>query len=487
MNKKLLYTSVLATSVLFAGCQATDETEKQLENDSQSVSENEKLEIVTSFYPMYEFTKQIAGDTAEVTMLIPSSVEPHDWEPAAKDLERIQNADALIFNNENMETWIGKVEETVDTKNLAIIDASMGIDLLPFTAGEHVHGEDDHEGETHEHGSEQHDHEGETHEHGSEQHDHEGETHEHGSEQHDHEGETHEHGSEQHDHEGETHEHGSEQHDHEGETHEHGSEQHDHEGETHEHGSEQHDHEGETHEHGSEQHDHEGETHEHGSEQHDHEGETHEHGSEQHDHEGETHDHKDEQHEHEGETQEHEDGHHEHHHEFDPHLWLSPKMAIKEVENIANELIKVAPENKEIYEENKNNYIEKLQELDSKFETALTNVGNKEIITQHAAFGYLAHSYGLTQVPIAGLSPDAEPSAMQLNELKEFAKEHNINTIFFEENASSKVAETLANELNAKTAVLNTLEGLSEENEKNSESYISIMEENLTVLQEALK
>lgn len=367
--KKILFTAaLLTTSVIFAGCQSTNES---VNTDEKAVDE-EKLEIVTSFYPMYEFTKEIVGDQANVSMLIPSSVEPHDWEPSAKDLEQIQNADALVFNNENMETWINEIETTIDTKNLTIIDASKGIDLLPFSAEVHEH--------EHEHEDKEHAHEGEAHEHEGEEHAHEVEAHEHENGEHTHEGEAHEH---------------------------------------------------------------------------------------------------------EGEAHEHEE--HDHYHEFDPHLWLSPKMAIKEVENIANELIKIDPENKEVYETNKNNYVEKLKQLDQTYNETLANVKNKEIITQHAAFGYLADSYGLKQVPIAGLSPDNEPSAKQLNELKEFATEHNINTIFFEENASSKVAETLANELNAKTAVLNTLEGLTEEDEKNGESYISIMEENLKVLQEALK
>ena len=318
MKKHVFAAALLVTSVLFAGCQSTSE--------SGDTSKESKIDIVTSFYPMYEFTKEVAGDKANVSMLIPSSVEPHDWEPAAKDLEQIQKSDALVYNNENMETWIDDVKDTVDSKDLSIIDASKGIDLLPFTAEEHEEEAEEHEEHAHE----------------------------------------------------------------------------------------------------------------------------------------------------------------EHEHEFDPHLWLSPKMAIKEVENIADGLIKLNPKNKAVYEENKNNYIQKLEKIDQQYTETLSHLKNKEIITQHAAFGYLADSYGLKQVPIAGLSPDNEPSAKELKELKEFAKEHNINTIFFEENASSKVAETLANELHAKTAVLDTLEGLSEKDQKNGETYITIMEKNLKVLQKAL-
>lgn len=86
------------------------------------------------------------------------------------------------------------------------------------------------------------------------------------------------------------------------------------------------------------------------------------------------------------------------------------------------------------------------------------------MITQHAAFSYLAKEYGLKQVAIAGLSPEEEPSAAKLADLKTFAKKHDVKIIYFEEVASPKVADTLAGEIGAKTEVLNTLEGLSQKN-----------------------
>ncbi len=74
-------------------------------------SKSDKLHIVTTFYPMYEFTKQIVKDKGDVDLLIPSSVEPHDWEPTPKDIANIQDADLFVYNSEYMETWVPSTEK----------------------------------------------------------------------------------------------------------------------------------------------------------------------------------------------------------------------------------------------------------------------------------------------------------------------------------------------------------------------------------------
>ncbi|HAQ6590385.1 TPA: zinc ABC transporter solute-binding protein, partial [Enterococcus faecium] len=101
---------------------------------------------------------------------------------------------------------------------------------------------------------------------------------------------------------------------------------------------------------------------------------------------------------------------------------------------------------------------------------------------QHAAFGYLALDYGLKQVPIAGLSPEEEPSSGRLAELKEYVKKNKINYIYFEKNANDKIAKTLANEAGIKLEVLNPLESLTKEQMDNGEDYVSVMEDNLKAL-----
>ena len=183
----------------------------------------------------------------------------------------------------------------------------------------------------------------------------------------------------------------------------------------------------------------------------------------------------------------HEDAHEEHDHgEYDPHVWLAPQNAKIQMKNIKDALVKADPNNKDYYEKNFETYSKKIDDLDSKFSTSLKNTKSKNIVVSHEAFGYLCKAYGINQIGIEGLSPDSEPDAARMAEVTKFAKENKVKYIFFEELVSPKVAETIAKEIGAKTAVLNPLEGLSEDQLKAGEDYFSIMESNLKVLLEAL-
>ena len=172
---------------------------------------------------------------------------------------------------------------------------------------------------------------------------------------------------------------------------------------------------------------------------------------------------------------------------MDPHVWLDPVLAIKEVETIRDQLSKKYPDDKATFEKNAASYIKKLKALDQDYQTAFKDVSNKSFVTQHAAFGYLAKQYGLTQEAIAGISPDQEPSASRLSELKEYVEKNNVQVIYFEENASSKVAETLASETGVKLTVLNPLESLTNKQIKNGETYLTVMQDNLNALKESVK
>lgn len=310
-HKGLLLGLIMVTSVLLAACGSSTSSN----NDS-----NDKISIMTTFYPMYEFTQQVVGKAGDVELLIPAGTEPHDYEPSAKDLAKISDADMFVYNSPELETWTDNLSENIDTSHTTIVKASKGISLME--------------------------------------------------------------------------------------------------------------------------------------------------GSEE-----------------EGHT-ETEEGHE---HELDPHVWLDPVLAVKEVETIRDALVKKYPEQKATFKKNAAAYIKKLEALNTKYETALADASNKTFVTQHAAFGYLAKQYGLTQDAIAGISPDQEPSASRLSELKTYVEENNIEVIYFEENATSKVAETLANETGVKLAVLNPLESLTSKQIKAGEDYISVMEENLAALQESIK
>lgn len=310
MKKKwLLGLSLIAISALIGACSSEKESEKQ----------SDKLKIMTSFYPIYEFTKEIVGNEGEVDMLIPAGVEAHDFEPSAKDLKKIQDSDVFVYNNENMETWVPSVKSVLKDGKVQEIKATESMVLLPGN-----------EEEEHDHGYSE-----------------------------------------------------------------------------------------------------------------------------------------------EGRS---------HSHELDPHVWLAPSLAMKEVEEIKNQLIKKYPDKKAVFTKNASNYLDKLAKLDTSYKTTLTDAKQKSFVTQHAAFGYLALEYGLKQVPISGLSPDEEPSPARLAELNKYVKDNDIKYIYFESNATDAIAKTLAKETGVELLVLNPLEGLSKKEMEKGENYVTVMEKNLKAL-----
>lgn len=311
MKKYLLTATVMIGALLFAACG----------NTNKEADKKEDLTIVTTFYPIYDFTKEIVGDEGNVKLLIPAGTEPHDFEPSAKERAEISDADVFVYNSSDMEFFVDSLKDSVDSKQTLMIEAAKGIDRLESQEA------DEHE--------------------------------------------------------------------------------------------------------------------------------------------------------------ESEEGH-DHAHEYDPHVWLDPVLAIKEVRTIAGELGEKYPDKKEIFTKNADAYIKKLEALGQKYSEELKNATNRTFVTQHAAFAYLANQYNLEQVAISGVSPDQEPTPSRLAELKEFVKKNNIKVIYFEENASSKVAETLSNETGVKLEVLNPLESLTNEQIKAGENYISVMEKNLEALKESI-
>ncbi|MFC4802020.1 metal ABC transporter substrate-binding protein [Neobacillus sp. GCM10023253] len=308
---KRLLAPLIIFLIMASGCSNTASTKSEKNTEGSN-----KLQIVTTFYPMYYFTQKVAGSSANVELLIPSGVEPHDWEPTVKDMAKIQDADVFIYNSHYFETWTEKALKSIDDSNLKVVEASKGIELMNALESEE---------------------------------------------------------------------------------------------------------------------------------------------EEDHDHSG-------------------------HASSKDPHVWLSPVLAQQEVDTIAKALEQVDPNNKEQYEKNAANLKSELADLDYLYKETIDNAKNKEFVTQHAAFGYLAKQYGLTQIPIAGLSPDVEPTLGKMAELTELTKKKNIKIIYFEELTSSKVAETLAKEIGAKTEVLNPLEGLTKDEQEQGLDYIGVMKKNLEAL-----
>ncbi|MET7374025.1 metal ABC transporter substrate-binding protein [Micromonospora arida] len=183
-------------------------------------------------------------------------------------------------------------------------------------------------------------------------------------------------------------------------------------------------------------------------------------------------------HDHEGE-----EGHAEESGGKDPHVWLDPTRLAGIGDQLAQRLGKADPDHAADYTARAAALRTDLTTLDGEFKTGLATCQRREIVTSHAAFGYLADRYQLDQVGITGLSPDVEPSPQRLAHVIEEAKEHQATTIFFETLVSPKVAETIAGQVGAKTAVLDPIEGLAAGSDGD---YLSVMRTNLRTLQTAL-
>jgi zinc transport system substrate-binding protein len=164
--------------------------------------------------------------------------------------------------------------------------------------------------------------------------------------------------------------------------------------------------------------------------------------------------------------------------ERDPHVWLDPVLFRRVAERIGDAVGEpAAAEDLKM----------KLEELDREFERGLADCRRRHVVTSHAAFGYLTRRYGLEQVPITGISPEAEPAPRELEEVVEHVRETKAITIYFETLVSPRLAETVARETGAKTDVLDPLEGLADEDLDRGSDYLSVMRKNLASLRRGLE
>ena len=172
--------------------------------------------------------------------------------------------------------------------------------------------------------------------------------------------------------------------------------------------------------------------------------------------------------------------------EIDPHVWLDPALFKAIVARVADALAAVEPANRATYEANATAYSRELDELDAAFVEGLSSCDRRVVVTSHAAFGYLTARYGLVQEAIAGMEPESEPSPQRLADLAAKVQSDGTTTVFYETLVSPKVAEALAREAGVSTAVLDPIEGLSDDDAKAGKTYVSAMRENLAALRLAL-
>jgi zinc transport system substrate-binding protein len=312
----LAYTLLFILVLSLSGCSTRS-------NSTQG--NTEKLKVMTTIYPVYEFTNRVGGDKIDVSMLVAPGVEPHDWEPTAQDIVKVKSAKLFLYHGTSLEP-IDKILNKDVIGDVKTVEISKGIQALAKSA------EDDEEDAPKGTGDKQHQ-----------------------------------------------------------------------------------------------------------------------------------------------ETK------------LDPHMWLDPVYAQQEVNNIAEALSTVDPQNREYYKKNAESYNKELMQLDQDYKAGLANVTHKDIITSHTAFAYLSKRYNLQQVGIMGLSPDAEPTPDKMANVVKFSKENHIKYIFFESIVSPKLSETIAKATGAELLVLNPIESLTNDEKSQGKNYISIMRENLANLQKALK
>lgn len=176
---------------------------------------------------------------------------------------------------------------------------------------------------------------------------------------------------------------------------------------------------------------------------------------------------------------------HDHSHgSTDPHIWLSPDLAIEMAEAVKNSLVEHKPESADMYNENFEVLKSDIEEIDEQLLAITENPVNTDVYISHESIGYLAHQYGFQQTGISGLS-NQEPSQQELAKIIENIESQNIPYILYEPNVVSSVTDTIRSETNTEPLYFNNLESLTQDDPEDS-TYQSMMEKNIETLDKAL-
>ncbi|MDD9347977.1 metal ABC transporter substrate-binding protein [Mumia sp.] len=167
----------------------------------------------------------------------------------------------------------------------------------------------------------------------------------------------------------------------------------------------------------------------------------------------------------------------------DPHVWLDPERMSEIADAVAERLAEIDPDNADAYRTNAGALDTELTALGTEFDEGLAQCETRTFVTSHAAFGYLADAYDLTQVAIAGIEPNTEPTTQQLADIADLVESQGVTTVFTEELTSPRTADTIARESGATTAVLSPIEGLTDDD--SDDTYLTLMRQNLAALQKA--
>ena len=392
-----------------------------------AVQSEDKLLVYTTFYPLYQFTQGVAGDAADVRILMPTNGDPHAFELGPKTIAELTKADVLVYNGIDFEPYIDEVMSSPDFEHIVFVDTSEGIELL--------------EGEAHDH-----------HGHG------------HGG-----------HGEDKHD------EHTEDFYKEIAHVIEEFEEGHltqlqsveeieeilsEHEGDGHGHDGAIEEIEHLLHE--------IEDGHIDGAE-----------GLEEIHHLVSGEDVHDDHAKHDDHDEHEEDGKLDH--TYDPHIWLDPILAKAQVMTIADHLQESDPEHAEIYHDNAISYANQLDQLDQEIRSDISSCGKDTFVPFHNAFSYFAERYDLkTLAVIQEFSPETPVTAKDIEELIHFAEDEDIKYFFTEENRNPKLAERLATELGGDILLFSPLESLSENDDPNI-TYFDKMRQNIGNLKIALE
>jgi zinc transport system substrate-binding protein len=327
-NKRMLFLTLMIAVLVLFGCVKKDDTD---------VISN-KIRIMTTVFAPYDFARQIVGDNAEVTMLLPPAVESHSYEPTPQDIIDIQNCDVFVYVGGESDEWVSDVLDSIGNKNIEIVTLTDCVDLVEE---EIVEGMEE-EAEVDELAEE-----------------------------------------------------------------------------------------------------------------------------------------VDEEQELELKVQEL---------EYDEHVWTSPKNAIKIVEKMTKAIAFADEENKDVYEQNAEDYIGKLQKLDAAFQDVVTNSNRNTIVFgDRFPLRYFADTYDLEYyAAFPGCSTDTEPSSATITFLIDKVKEENIPVVFHIELSNEKMADTICEATGAKKLLFHACHNVSKKDFENGVTYLELMNNNVSVLKEAL-
>ena len=416
-----------ATEAAVAETAATEAAVAETAATEAPAAEMEPLSIAATTTILGDIVSNVAGDDAEITVLLPVGADPHDFLASSAQVALLHDADLVVANGLLLEESLIDVLKAVEADGVRLFEVGELVDPLPYGAGA---GHDDHDEDE---GMQDHD-EGDGHD------EHEGE--------HDHDEDGHDEDEGEHDHE------------HEGE-HDEDEGEHDHDED------EGHDDEEGEHDHDEGEHEHE-------------EGDGH-------DDEGAEHDH-DEHGEGEDEGGEHAHEHEHDHGSEDPHFWMDPLRVAKAAVHIAEELNKIAPSPS--WAERAEAYAASLEELDAEIRDLLSSIPeeNRKLITNHDAFGYFAARYGFEVVGtvIPGGSTLAEPSSADLAALVDAIVDEGVRAIFAETIEPSILAEAVAAEVGSSVEVVELYSGSLGEQGTDAATLIGMLRVNAGRIAEAL-